>query len=276
MGFNTNLIGGLFSRTREKKPVRRNGFRIMRLVAGVVLLGIGLTVLPVVALRWLPPPASAFMLRAQILALMEGRKDFELRYHWVDLRSISPNALLAVLAAEDQGFAEHLGFEVNAILKAWEKNQRSKRIRGGSTISQQTAKNLFLYPARSYLRKALEAYFTVLIEGIWPKRRILEVYLNVAQFGDGIYGVGAASRIFFHKTAAQLTPGEAALLAAVLPNPIDGRVDRPSAHVRQRRTWILKQMRRLGGPGYLQDLEIDLSLNRFDTGLRCPYCRGRS
>ncbi len=262
-------------RGNHQRP-RRQSSRIRRLMIGIGLSIIMLTVLPVLVLRWLPPPASAFMLRAQILALLEGRKDFELHYRWVDLKRISPNAVLAVLAAEDQGFTEHLGFELDAIIKAWEKNQRSKRIRGGSTISQQTAKNLFLYPARSYARKALEAYFTVLIESSWPKRRILEVYLNIAQFGDGIYGVGAASRVFFRKDAARLTPGEAALLAAILPNPDHWRVDRPSAYVRQRRAWILQQMRRLSDPRYLQQLETHASLRSLDYPLRYPDYRERS
>lgn len=215
---------------------------------------LALTVVPVAMLRWWPPCTSAFMLEAQALAWWRGTNRFELNYHWSDWERISPYAAIAVVAAEDQLFARHFGFDFRAIAKAVEHNQGGRRLRGASTISQQTAKNLFLYPKRNYLRKGLESYFTVLIESLWSKRRILEVYLNIAQFGEGIYGVEAASNRFFHKPARRLEPREAALLAAVLPNPIKLRVDRPSPYVRKRQAWILRQMRQLGGAGYLQDM----------------------
>jgi monofunctional biosynthetic peptidoglycan transglycosylase len=212
--------------------------RLLRLVLAVVLA--------VVALRWLPPPTSAFMLRAAFLAKIEGRKDFVLRHDWVDLDEIAPAAGLAVVAAEDQLFFSHHGFDFDAMVSAYQRNQTGRRIRGGSTLSQQTAKNLFLYPARSFVRKGLEAGFTALLELFWPKARILEVYLNIAQFGDGIYGVEAASRAFFNKPAMKLSSAEAALLAASLPNPLKLRVDRPSGYVLKRRDWILRQMGQLG------------------------------
>jgi monofunctional biosynthetic peptidoglycan transglycosylase len=216
-----------------------------------LLLGLlSLLVLTVSALRWLPPPTSAFMLRAEFLPWQQGRGEFVLRQRWVDWADIAPAAGLAVIAAEDQLFAQHSGFNLDAILNAFQRNQRSKRIRGGSTLSQQTAKNLFLYPQRSLLRKGLEAGLTVLLEWLWPKPRILEVYLNIAQFGDGVYGVEAASQRFFGKSAKRLEPAEAALLAAVLPNPIKLRVDQPSAYVLKRRDWILGQMHRLGDEYY--------------------------
>lgn len=186
------------------------------------------------------------MLRAQWQAHEKGRADFRLRQQWVSYDDVSEAAGLAVIAAEDQLFAEHSGFNFDAMIQAFKRNQASHRIRGGSTISQQTAKNLFLYPERSFIRKGLEAGFTALMELLWPKRRILEVYLNIAQFGDGIYGVEAASRAFFNKSAKQLEPQEAALLAAVLPNPIKLRVDKPSGYVLKRREWIRNQMRQLG------------------------------
>lgn len=213
-----------------------------------------LTVLPVVALRWWPPCTSAFMLEAQASALLRGAESFKLNYDWRDWERISPYAGIAVVAAEDQLFARHFGFDFRAIAKAVQHNQGGRRLRGASTISQQTAKNLFLYSQRNYLRKGLESYFTVLIELLWPKRRILEMYLNIAQFGEGIYGVEAASNKFFHKPARRLEPREAALLAAVLPNPIKLRIDRPSPYVEKRRDWILRQMRQLGGAGYLQSM----------------------
>ncbi|HUL10745.1 MAG TPA: monofunctional biosynthetic peptidoglycan transglycosylase [Methylococcaceae bacterium] len=226
----------------------------MDLLIKAALAFFALTLLPVALLRWLPPPASAFMLEAQVLALWQGREDFNLSYRWRNWDQISPYAGMAVVASEDQSFSRHFGFDFRAIAKAWESNRDGRRIRGASTISQQTAKNLFLYPRRNYLRKGLETYFTVLIEQLWPKRRILEIYLNIAQFGDGIYGVEAASRAFFRKPARHLDAREAALLAAVLPNPIRLRVERPSALVKKRQAWILRQMRQLGGTDYLEDL----------------------
>jgi monofunctional biosynthetic peptidoglycan transglycosylase len=200
----------------------------------------------VLAMRWLPPPTSAFVLRAEFLAWREGRADFAVRRQWVDWAEIAPTAGLAAVAAEDQLFFTHHGFNFDAMAQAFRRNQVSARMRGGSTISQQVAKNLFLYPERSVLRKVLEAGLTVSLEALWPKARILEVYLNFAQFGDGIYGVEAASRAFFGKPARRLEPAEAALLAAVLPNPVKLRADRPSAYVLKRRDWILRQMRQLG------------------------------
>ncbi len=177
-----------------------------------------------------------------------------MRQQWVELSEISPAAGLAAIAAEDQSFARHRGFNFDAISRAFKRNLHSARIRGGSTISQQTAKNLFLYPKRSFLRKAVEAWLTVLLEALWPKRRILEVYLNFAQFGDGIYGIEAASRAFFGKSAKRLGPAEAALLAAALPNPLKLRADRPSSYVLKRRDWILRQMRQLGGDYYPREM----------------------
>ncbi|WP_217807280.1 monofunctional biosynthetic peptidoglycan transglycosylase [Methylomagnum ishizawai] len=223
--------------------------RCFRWLRGLVLGFVLLTVASVALLRWLPPPITSFMLIAQAEAIAARRTDFRLNYHWVDWDGISTSAKDAVIAAEDQGFFEHGGFDFQAIEQAWRHNQTGKRLRGGSTLSQQTAKNLFLYPGRSYLRKGLEAYFTVLIEACWPKERILEVYLNIAQFGDGIYGVAEAARIYFGKTAAHLDEKEAALLAAVLPNPIVLKAGKPSAYVGRRQQWIVRQMRQLGDLG---------------------------
>ncbi|MFO1418980.1 MAG: monofunctional biosynthetic peptidoglycan transglycosylase [Methylotetracoccus sp.] len=222
--------------------------RWRQLAARICLWALGLTLGPVIELRWLPPSTSSFMLRAQLSG------EAGVRYRWLDLRAISPQLALAAIAAEDQRFTEHYGFDLRALQNAWRYNQAHRRSRGGSTITQQTAKNLFLSPHRSYVRKALEAYFSALIEFIWPKRRILEVYLNIAQFGDGIFGAGAASEAFFHKPASQLTAAEAALLVAVLPNPKTLRVDRPSRFVKARRDWVLRQMDQLGGVGFLSAL----------------------
>lgn len=211
-----------------------------------------LTAAPVLLLRWWNPFSSAFMVNASLVHFADG--NYETRYEWVDLEKISPNAALAVIASEDQQFPFHTGFDLGSIREAVRENAHRKRPRGASTISQQVAKNLFLWNGGGYVRKGLEAWFTVLIELLWPKERILEVYLNVAQFGRGVFGVEAASRAFFHKPAARLTSAEAATLAAVLPNPIRLRADRPSRYVISRRDWILGQMRGLGGREYLQEV----------------------
>jgi monofunctional biosynthetic peptidoglycan transglycosylase len=232
----------------------RKSFSIVRSLAVIAVGAALLSAQLVLLLRWVPPPTSAFMLQERLSAREEGRRNYRLHYQWVDWKQISPQAALAVVAAEDQKFPEHLGFDIESIEKAIEEKDRRGRLRGASTISQQVAKNLFLWPEHSFVRKGLEAYFTVLIELLWPKHRILEVYLNICQFGDGIYGIAAASQQFFKKKPNHLSQREAALLAAVLPNPELFRVDRPSAYVLQRRAWILEQMSLLGGPDYLKGL----------------------
>jgi monofunctional biosynthetic peptidoglycan transglycosylase len=214
----------------------------------------------VLLLRWIDPPFSAFMAETQVAAWMQRDSSYASTHHWVALNRISPNMALAVIASEDQKFPAHWGFDVAAIEKAYELNQHSHKVRGASTISQQVAKNLFLWSGRSYFRKALEAYFTVLIEGLWPKRRILEIYLNIAEFGYGTYGAEAAAQRFFHEPAARLTRADAAVLAAVLPGPERYSASAPSRFVQQRREWILGQMQALGGPEMLD--EIDAYPNR--------------
>lgn len=213
--------------------------------------------LAVLALRWIDPPTSAFMLHASVQARITHERGYRTRYSWVSLEQISPNAAIAVIASEDQQFPFHAGFDLRSIREAVRRNASGKHVRGASTISQQVAKNLFLWPGQSYLRKGIEAALTVLIEALWPKERILEMYLNIAEFGHGIYGVEAASRTFFHEPASRLTPGEAALLAAVLPNPRALHVERPSAYVQSREQWILAQMRHLGGAAYLQEIDAN-------------------
>jgi monofunctional biosynthetic peptidoglycan transglycosylase len=222
---------------------------LIRLLQGVAL-AFALSIVCVVALRWIPPLTSGVMMERRIEALIAW-KAYTLDYRWVPWTRISKHAGLAVIAAEDQTFPTHHGFDLESIQKAMDAAEKGGRLRGASTISQQVAKNVFLWSGRSFVRKGLEAYFTVLIELTWSKRRILEVYLNVAELGDGVFGVEAASRRFFSKPAAKLAPSEAALLAAVLPNPIRFRVNRPSAYVEERRAWILQQMDHLGGTALL-------------------------
>jgi monofunctional glycosyltransferase len=231
--------------------------RLLKWLLVVLLAWLLITVMPVLLLRWFRPLTSAFMLEAQAEAWATQDHAYRTDFEWVSLEQISPHAAIAVIASEDQLFPFHAGFDFDSIREAVRESERGRRLRGASTISQQVAKNLFLWPGHSFVRKGLEAYFTVLIEGLWPKERILEMYLNVAQFGNGIYGVQAAAARFWHKPARRLSSEEAALLAAVLPNPVRLRADRPSRYVLSRRDWILDQMRMLGGPEYLRALESE-------------------
>lgn len=218
--------------------------RVLRLFSWALALFLVLSVGSVLAFRWIDPPTSAFMLR----------EPNAVRYRWVDWANTSPHVKVAVIAAEDQNFPAHYGFDLKSINDALADRERGRRVRGASTISQQVAKNLFLWPGQTWARKGLEAYFTLLIETLWPKQRILEVYLNIAEFGRGVYGVGAASDVYFHKPAARLSPYDGALLAAVLPSPKRMRVNAPSNYVRSRQQWILGQMRGLGGTSLLKEL----------------------
>jgi monofunctional biosynthetic peptidoglycan transglycosylase len=221
----------------------------------LVLACLALSVLSVLIFRWVNPPYSAFMAESQISAWVSGERAYVYRRTWADLDRISPNLALAVVASEDQKFPEHWGFDVEAIEKAYQMNRHSHHVHGASTISQQVAKNLYLWSGRSYFRKALEAWFTVLIEACWPKRRILEIYLNIAEFGYGTYGAEAAAQRFFHKAAARLSRSDAAVLAAVLPNPEHWSAAAPPRYVLERRDWILNQMQALGGEEMLGEID---------------------
>jgi monofunctional glycosyltransferase len=235
----------------------RRRSRPRRLLHGLrkgVLLLVAASVSLVVLYRFVPPAASGLMVQRRVEALVAGNP-YERHYHWEPIEDIAPVMGVAVIAGEDQRFARHFGFDWEAIEKAAAHNERNARKRGASTISQQTAKNLFLWSGRNWVRKGLEAYFTVLIEMLWPKERILEVYLNIAEFGDGVYGVEAAAQHYFGKPARTLRANEAALLAAVLPSPHRYHADRPSPLVRARQAWILQQMQQLGGERYIEDLE---------------------
>lgn len=231
--------------------------RVGRYFLWLALGAAAFAVVAVLALRWLSPPTTAFMMGSRLGALLAGEHDYVTRYQWVDLEHISPQAALAVIAAEDQQFPFHGGFDFKSIREAVRHNAGSRHVRGASTISQQVAKNLFLWSGRSYLRKGLEAGFTLLIEWCWPKERILEMYLNIAEFGRGTYGVQAAAQHFFHKDARYLNRADSALLAAVLPNPRHYRIDAPSRLVLSHRDWIAQQMADLGGTSYLDLVEAE-------------------
>ncbi len=216
---------------------------------------VGLSVLSVLLLRYIPPVSSAFIVHAYVTAWSKGDWGWRAQHHWTPYEAISPYVKIAVIASEDQKFPAHYGFDLDQIDHALEERESGRRVRGASTISQQVAKNLYLWPGQSFLRKGVEAYLTVLLETFWSKRRILEMYVNLAEFGPGIYGVGAAAPRFFGHAPARITPAEGALLAAVLPSPTHLKVDRPSAYVQRRVQEILAQEAALGGIGYLKKVE---------------------
>jgi monofunctional biosynthetic peptidoglycan transglycosylase len=222
-------------------------------IAALVLGAATASVILVALFRFIPVPRTAFMIHERHEAERFGAPLAQL-HEWVPWERISRDASLAVIAAEDQKFFFHDGFDFQAIEKAVTDAQGGDRLRGASTITQQVAKNLFLWPGPSWLRKGLEVWFTVWIELLWPKQRILEVYLNVAQFGRGIWGVESASRAYFGLNASRLGRAEAALLAAVLPNPIRMRAFEPSPYVRERQAWIVGQMERLSRTRLVDEL----------------------
>ena len=234
---------------------KRLGFREFRYLTLKLLLSLFLlSVLWVLVYRWVAPPVTLHMVLRRAEAGVVGKDDPTINYKFVSLKEMSDQLPLAVVASEDQLFLEHSGFDFNAIADAFKRNQKGTKIRGGSTISQQVAKNVFLWHGRSYLRKAVEAYFTFLIEVIWGKKRILEVYLNIAEMGDGVFGVEAACQKYFKKPAADVGRQQAALLAAVLPNPIRYSAARPSPYVYGRRVRIARAMGRLGGTTYIKTI----------------------
>lgn len=237
--------------TKRLPANRRHRFLalLVKCALSIVLLSLGL----VLILRFVRPPFSALMIERR-LGVGRGEEPYSAHYVWVPFDRIAPAMAVAVIASEDQNFLRHYGFDWGAIQKAVDTNERGGRVHGASTLTQQTAKNLFLWPGRDWLRKGFEAYATVLLETCWPKRRILETYLNIVEFGDGVFGVESASQRYFHKPAARLSAEEAALLAAVLPDPHRLKAGAPSAYVRERQQWILQQMSQVGGPALVRTI----------------------
>ncbi len=252
----SGLSGEVDGRPRARRRSRRRswGGRLRRACLALALVTIVVPLVAILVLRWIPPPTTAFMVQSAH-ARADAAGWAAAGYRWTAWEDIAPHAALAVIASEDQRFPHHRGFDVNAIRAALEEARQGERLRGASTISQQTVKNLFLWPGRSFVRKGLEAWLTVLVELCWSKQRILEVYLNVAEFGDGLFGITAASERFFGKRPADLGPDGAARLAAVLPNPVWLRADHPSSYVRARESWIREQMDALGGVALVESLD---------------------
>jgi len=219
--------------------------KILKILLWLFLIFLGLSVLPVVIYKFIPPPITPLMV------LRGFETDKKTSFQWIPIEKMSPHLFQAALAAEDDTFLKHNGFDFRAIKLAYESNQKSKRTKGGSTISQQTAKNVFLWPHRDFVRKGLEAWFTILIEFVWGKERIMEMYMNVVEFGPGVYGVEAASQKYFKKHASKLSKYEAALLISVLPNPHIYKVVTPSKYTQRYRGAILKRM------GYIPKVKFE-------------------
>lgn len=219
--------------------------KILRCIWKAMLWFFGLSILSVIIFKWVPIPFTPLMVTRIIEFKLEG-DDAIYSHKWVPLEDISSNLQKAVIASEDGNFLIHNGFDFEAMQKAFKNNNKGKRLKGGSTISQQTAKNIFLWQGRSYIRKGLEAYFTVLIELIWGKERIMEVYLNSIEMGNGVYGAQEAARHWYSKTATNLTPREAAGIAAILPNPRKFKASNSSSYINRRKDKIMKVMRHVG------------------------------
>lgn len=215
--------------------------RIIKLIFKIILGFLILSVIWTLVYKWLPVPITPLMIIRCVEQKTDG-KTMTMKHDWVALDDISPKLQLAVVCSEDQNYLKHYGFDWGAIEKAMKSNEKSKRIRGGSTISQQTAKNVFLWPGRSYVRKAFEAWFTLLIEVCWSKERIMEVYLNSIEMGDGVYGAESAAQYWHHKPAKKLSKDEAASIAAILPNPIKYKANPASGYISKRKEWIKQQM----------------------------------
>ena len=231
----------------------RNTLRWAALIGAAFVV---LSIILVLVLRHIPIHGSAVMLERKVEALLSGER-LPIQQQWRAWDQLSVQAKLAVIAAEDQRFPQHRGFDLNEMRRAWEASRNGGRLRGASTISQQTAKNLFLWTGRSWMRKGLEAWFTLLIEALWPKQRILEVYLNIVEWDHGVFGLEAAGQHYFGVSADQISSVQASRLAAILPNPRARDAARPDPQVERRSQWIRRQMQNLGGPRYLEQLSTD-------------------
>jgi monofunctional biosynthetic peptidoglycan transglycosylase len=230
------------SAAKTKSPLLK---KITSILSRILIWFLSVSILWVLAYRFINPPITLLMIERNIERKTDG-KTFKTDKKWMRFDDISDNMKRAAVSAEDQLFLKHMGFDIKAIEKAYESNEKGKKVKGGSTISQQTAKNVFLWPGRSWIRKGFEAYFTLLIEMLWSKERILEVYLNVIEMGDGIYGAEAASQAYYGKSCSSLSRAEAALIAACFPNPLRWTPAHPTRYIQHRQYLIMRNMRRLG------------------------------
>jgi len=235
------------TKPKKKRTKKTTFFKKLWKIIWVGVLGFfALSIVLSIAYTFINPPFTILMLERTLEQTLLSERDIRLRKDWVSIDEISSNMVMAVIASEDNLFLKHNGFDKKAIERAIEHNKQGKKIRGASTISQQTAKNVFLWNGRNWVRKGLETYYTVVIETFWSKERIMEVYLNVIEFGDGIYGVEAASQTFFHKSAKNLTKREAALLASVLPSPLKRNAAKPTPWLNQRANQVMSLMDKHG------------------------------
>jgi monofunctional biosynthetic peptidoglycan transglycosylase len=239
---------------KKQFNINRWSKRLLRISLKIFLGFFVITILSVVALKWIDPFTSSIMIQRKIVAMVNFSEKQLIAQHWVNYSEISGEMVVAVIAAEDQKFPFHFGFDLEQIEKAIEDSERGKRLRGASTITQQVAKNLFLWEGGGFIRKGIEAYFTLLIELFLTKERILELYLNIIELGDMVFGVGAASKLYFDEHPKKLNVEQSALLTAVIPNPRRYSVMKPSAYTLKRKNWIMQQMILLGGKNYLKNL----------------------
>lgn len=238
-----------------RKNIQTYSSLVLRWVVRIIGIAIAFSVIAVLLLRWVNPPTSSFMMQRSVSAWWNGEDHFELDYEWTDWNDMSSHIKMAAIASEDQNFANHWGIDFASVQEALEEYERGQGLRGASTITQQTAKNLFLWPNQSYVRKGIEAYFSLLLELFWPKKRILEVYLNIAEFGDGVYGVQSAADRYFYTTAARLSKSQSALMVTALPAPKRYNLASPSGYMLSRRDWVMQYMDLLGGSYYLDKLD---------------------
>jgi len=243
-----NVLFFMMKKVKPKTFIKKTGTLVLKIIFILFIV----SVLQVLILKWTDPVTSSVMIQRQIESLFTGGESVS--YIWCNYNDISVAVALAVVASEDQNFPNHFGFDFDQINKALKERKERRRLRGASTITQQVAKNLFLWEGKSFIRKGIEAYYTILIETFWSKKRILEVYLNIAEMGNNVFGVGAASKIYYNKIPKKLTLGESALIAAVLPNPKRYSVRNPSGYIQRRQQWIIRQMNSLGGVAYIKDL----------------------
>lgn len=244
------------SSPKSKFSLKNNALlkqKIKRWVVKITLYFLAISIGMVVLYKFVPVPITSTMISRKVSAVFNGENS-EIYYDWTSYENMSKEAPLAVVAAEDQLFPEHFGFDFEAMGNAFNRNQKGRKLRGASTLSQQVAKNVFLWQSRSYIRKIFEVYFTFLIEVIWGKERILEVYLNVAEMGSMTFGVEEASKRYFGKSAKNINREQAARIASVLPSPNKWSVAKPGPYVRRRAAQIARQMRALGGVAYIKDL----------------------